>query len=227
MKNWVCAAAILLSLAGWTCAKVTVTLDVEEIKDDAKLVAWANQAKELIEQWHPRMLNFIPTKDFTAPSDIKLVFRKGDKGIAWTSGTQITVMSGWITDHPDDIGLVFHELVHVVQQYKSRAPGWVVEGVADYLRWALYEGKPLDWFPVSNKANGYRDSYQVTGGFFLWLETDRCPGIVTKINTAARKGEYKDAIFTDLTGASLESLWADYMADRKAAKEKSPSTENK
>ncbi|MEN6308044.1 MAG: basic secretory protein-like protein [Anaerohalosphaeraceae bacterium] len=227
MKNWVCSVILVLTLAGWTYAKVTVTLDVEEIKDDAKLVAWANQAKELVEQWHPRAVNLIPTKDFESPSEIKLVFRKGDKGIAWTSGTQITVMSDWIDKHPDDIGLVFHEMIHVIQQYKRGVPGWVVEGIADYLRWALYEGKPQNWFPLSNKANGYRDSYQVTGGFFLWLETERCPGIVNKLNTAARKGEYKDSIFTDETSASLESLWADYMADRKTAKEKSPSTENK
>lgn len=216
MKNGLSAAVWLLVLAGWACA--AVTLDVEEIKDDPNLTAWADRAKELIEQWHPRLLNLIPTRDFEVPSDITLVFRKGDSGIAWTSGPRITVMTGWITKHPDDIGLVFHELVHVVQQYKSRLPGWVTEGVADYLRWALYEGKPQRWFPISDKPNGYRDSYQVTAGFFLWLETDRCPGIVNRINTAARQGRYQDAIFTELTGASLESLWADYLADRKKEK---------
>jgi len=220
MKNRVCTALILSALIGWTCGAVTV--DIDQIRDDPNLLAWADRAKELIEQWHPRLLNMIPTRDFEVPSDIALVFRKGDSGIAWTSDNRITVMSGWIGAHPDDIGLVFHELVHVVQCYKSRLPGWITEGIADYLRWAIYEGKPQSWFPVSNKTNGYRDSYRVAAGFFLWLETDRCPGIVNRINTAARKGDYNDAIFSRLTGASLESLWADYMADRK--KEQAPQT---
>ena len=32
-----------------------------------------------------------------------------------------------------------HELVHVVQQYRRRPPGWLVEGIPDYIRWYLYE----------------------------------------------------------------------------------------
>ena len=46
------------------------------------------------------------------------------------------------------IGSVVHELVHVVQEYgrarrenpeATRSPGWLVEGLADYIRWFLYE----------------------------------------------------------------------------------------
>lgn len=201
--------------AAWTCADVRVTLDVEEIKDSPELTKWADNAKKLIEEWHPRITNLIPTTDYEAPTEIRLVFRKTDKGIAWTSGTTITCASAWIEKHPDDIGLVFHELVHVIQQYKGRVPSWAMEGIADYLRWAIFEGKPQQWFPYSRKEDGYHDSYQVTGGFFLWLETNRCPGIVSKLNTAARKGEYKESLFTEYTGgASLQALWADYLKDR-------------
>lgn len=206
-----------LFLAGGIHAGVIVHLDTHEVADNPQLVAWGKQAKELIEQWYPRTVNLIPTKDFTPPTEIRLTMRKSDKGIAWTSSDQITVASGWVLQHPEDIGLVYHEMVHVIQHYNGANPSWVMEGIADYLRWAIYEGKKPDWFPYNDKSRGFEDSYQVTAGFFLWLETEHCPGIVNKLNTAMRKNTYKEAFFKEQTGQSLESLWADYFTARKQA----------
>jgi hypothetical protein len=116
----------------------------------------------------------------------------------------------------EDIGCVYHELVHVIQNYGLRVSGWLTEGIADYLRWAIYEGKSQDWFPFTDKPQGYRDSYQVAGGFFLWLESDRCPGVVNKLNTALRKRTYKDeSFFKEETGRTIDELWADYVKGRK------------
>ena len=56
----------------------------------------------------------------------------------------------------------------------------------------------------------------MAGGFFLWLETDACPGIVNKLNSAIRKRSYKDETwFEKETGRNLDDLWADYIKDRK------------
>ena len=42
--------------------------------------------------------------------------------------------------NPDDIGAMVHETVHCVQLYRGRGnPGWLVEGVADYVRFFKYE----------------------------------------------------------------------------------------
>ncbi|MBI1390752.1 MAG: hypothetical protein GC154_20160 [bacterium] len=192
-----------------------VTLDVSQAPE---LEDWGNEAKQLIEDWYGRICNLIPTKDFSVPKRIRLRFRSEGGGVAETGGTRISVFSGWVKQHPDDIGLVFHELVHVVQHYTHRAPGWLTEGIADYLRWAIFEGKPQDWFPYSDKPDGYRDSYRVTGGFFLWLETDRAPGIVKKLNTALRLGNYPgEEFFERETGMSVRDLWAEYLKERKTA----------
>ena len=213
----VLAMALALSLGGRVQANVTVHLDVNDVNDSAMLVEWGQNAQTLIEQWYQRTANLIPTKGFEVPTEVWLRIRKTNRGVASASGGRISVSSGWIESHPEDIGCVHHEMVHVIQNYgRRRIPGWVTEGIADYLRWAIYEGKPLDWFPVSDKPNGYRDSYRITGGFFLWLESEPAPGIVNKLNTAARRGTFTDETwFESQTGRTIESLWADYLKDRK------------
>jgi hypothetical protein len=221
-RNLVSAILLLVCVGSAANAQVIVHLDVNEVNDVPMLVDWGNQAKQLVERWHQRIANLIPTKGFDVPGEVWLKIRKSNRGIAGTSGGRITVSSGWIEKHPEDIGLVHHELVHVIQDYKARrVPGWVTEGIADYLRWAIYEAKPQDWFPFADKPRGYRDSYRVTGGFFLWLESDRCPGIVNKLNTAVRKGTFTDqSWFEQQAGAKLDELWTDYVKDRNEMKAK-------
>lgn len=217
IRNLILALLFILSSGSAACAKVIVHLDVSEVSDSAKLVEWGTKAKELIEQWHQRTANLIPTKGFEVPTELWLKIRKSNHGVAATSGARISVSSGWIEKYPEDIGCVYHELVHVIQDYKRRrVPGWMTEGIADYLRWAIYEGKPQNWFPFKDKPQGYKASYRVTGGFFLWLESDRCPGIVNKINTAIRRGIYKnETFFVQESGSTLDELWTDYVKDRK------------
>jgi hypothetical protein len=59
-------------------------------------------------------------------------------------------------------------LAHVVQQYKTRGnPSWLVEGIADYMRWFHFEPpthRPKLRNPVTAK---YTDSYQTTAGFLV------------------------------------------------------------
>lgn len=197
---------------GGQAPALTVELDTSEVPD---LRAWGEKARDLMVEWYPRFVNLIPTQGFTPPNKVALVLRKSDKGIGGTSGGRIEVSSHWIEKHPDDIGLVVHELVHVIQSYPSPDPGWVTEGVADYLRWAIYEAKPLAWFHVPQEAKGYRRSYQVAAGFLLWLESGPAPGIVNKLNTAMRKRAYSDDLFKKESGRSLDELWEDYRAARK------------
>jgi hypothetical protein len=209
------AAAVFLLAGCWGWGQsnsVSVELDTSAVPE---LNEWGLQAKALVEEWYPRIVNMIPTKGFEPPREIKITLRKSDQGIADTSGTHIRVSSGWIEKHPEDIGLVFHELVHVIQNYGPTRQGWLVEGIADYLRWAIYEGKPQSWFALPNRADGYRQGYQVTAGFLLWLECDLAPGIVNKLNTALRTKRYEESIFEAETGMDIAALWANYQKDRR------------
>lgn len=194
--------------------KVEVKLDVEEVPH---LKKWGENARELMLKWYPRILNIIPTKDHKAPGTVTLKIRKSDKGIAFASGAKITVSSHWIEKHPGDIGLVVHELVHVIQKYRGKNPGWLVEGIADYIRWGIYEGKTLDRFNRPKKKQAYTQGYQSAAGFLLWLETEKAAGIVSKLNTHMRQGTYKDELFKDIAGSTLDELWDEYAGLREGA----------
>ena len=190
--------------------EVNVTLDTSEVPH---LKEWGEKAKQLIIEWHPRLCNLIPSEGYVAPTEISLKIKKTDKGVGSTSGTKITISSHWIEKKPKDFGLVIHELVHVIQGYPSGNPWWITEGVADYLRWGIYDAKPPSWFPRPKDKFGYKKGYQITGGFFLWLETTKCPGIVKKLNTAMRKKEYSDEIFKEETDQTIEELWKEYCSE--------------
>lgn len=195
-----------------TAEEVVVKLDTTQVPE---LADWGEEARDLMIEWHPRFTNLLASKGFAPPGRMELILQKSDKGIGGTAGSRITVSSHWIEKHPEDIGLVAHELVHIIQRYPSPQPGWVTEGIADYMRWAIYEGKPLGFFPVSKKEQGYRDSYRVAAGFFLWLESDQAPGIVRRLNTAMRNRAYEDALFEKAAGKPLDQLWGEYQVSRK------------
>lgn len=195
---------------------VTVRVDTTQVADRPHLVHWAGQAEQLIREWHPRISNLLVSKGFEPPADIMLVIKNQEKGVGHTAGKTITIMSGWIEKHPDDWGLVIHELTHVIQRYK-KTPGWVTEGVADYIRWAIYEGKPLKTFPCPDIPKGYTKGYRAAAGFLLWLESDLAPGIVSRINAASREGAFREEVFAEMTGSSLDKLWDQYRAEHNTA----------
>ena len=142
--------------------ELTVNLDYSETPH---LEKWGKEAKQLLLDWIPKVSILLEDSNF--PDEINLIFQDSDEGIAFADSNKIVVSSHWVEKHPEDIGLIVHEGVHVVQMYPNFHPGWLTEGIADYIRWHLFEEKQLDWFPMSKNENGWEDAYQVTGGFLL------------------------------------------------------------
>lgn len=213
-RGWIMCLcfAVLSALSAAADNEVVVNLDTSEVPE---LARWGQDAKTLVEQWYPRFSHLLASKDYQPVQTIQITLRKSDRGIADTAGNHIRVYSGWIQQHPEDLGLVAHELVHAIQGYPHGAPGWLTEGIADYLRWAIYEGKPQSWFDVPDQPNAYTQGYRVCGGFLLWLESDRAPGIVKKLNKSLRERKYDPAIFQTETGLPLDQLWKTYAEERK------------
>ena len=193
------------------CESVSVNLNVSRVP---RLGNWGFHAKELIKLWSPRIARILDIEDY--PHNINLTIQKSDEGIAFADSNAITVSSHWVEKYPEDIGLIVHEAVHVVQLYPEFDPGWVAEGIADYSRWHLYEKKLLEWFPIGEDEKGYEAAYRITGGFFLWITIYKNADFIKILNTSIKNGEYKDSIFLQNTGNDLDALWHEYFQYRKA-----------
>ncbi|KAJ3174536.1 hypothetical protein HDU87_007128 [Geranomyces variabilis] len=122
------------------------------------------------------------------------------------------------------MGVLVHEMVHVWQCYMEdqqsdddepaeaseastktpRPPHWIVEGVADYVRFrAGYPAK--HW----HRGAGGRleDGYERTGFFLDWVE-EKWAGFVFALNAAPHADTVKR-----ITGQEVETLWRSYQME--------------
>lgn len=189
-----------------------VVLDVSEFPESK---AWGEAAKALVERWFPIVTSMLATQDYRVPDQIRIRILPTANAPAFASGNTITINGKWITDRPDDLGMVIHELVHVVQQYprNDKKPGWLVEGIADYIRWWRYEPEAprprLDY----EKAN-FTDSYRTTAYFLAWVSRRYDMRLVPTLDLALRKAEDPLPVFHQLTGRNVEELWKEFIASR-------------
>jgi hypothetical protein len=187
---------------------VKVTVDDTETPE---LKEWTGKAKALVEKWHPLIADLLKSDGFRPADNVKLVFKKEMKGIAYTSGQTITISAHWVKAHPDDWGMVVHELTHVIQAYPGEAPSWLTEGIADYIRYFHYEPKtPLG--PVDPRKDTYKDGYGTAARFLAWVEQKHDKEIVKKLNAALRRKQYHDKLFVKYTGKNADQLWDLYLA---------------
>src|SRR5579862_8991192 len=103
--------ALLISTPYSQLLAVEVTVDTSETPD---LEAWGAKAGKLVEEWHPKIAALLASDGFTPPATVKLVFQKDKKGVAATAGNTIYIAAKFVREHPDDYGMVIHELTHVI-----------------------------------------------------------------------------------------------------------------
>lgn len=135
-------------------------------------------------------------------------------GVAETSNGKVVYSSVWMKEHPEDIDVVTHEVMHIVQDYKnSVGPGWLTEGIADYARYKFGEDNAgANWaLPELKQGHSYRNSYRITARFFAWIEKKVKPGTIKAVNESLRKRNYKEELWAELTHKDLDALWADYV----------------
>ena len=195
---------------------VTIAGDV-----DAKLMPVAGQLVTEFYQCYPRLVERFENPKRPAPHDIKITFAHINVP-AYCTGAEIKVDIDWLHKHPDDIGMITHELTHSVQGYRGGVPGWFVEGMADYTRLAFGPKEQPDWaLPrrLTDKQS-YKNSYRVTGRFFQWLEAKH-PGVLDKMHRKAQDREFDLADFQMLTGSTIDELWAQCVKELRAEKKDS------
>ena len=147
-----------------------------------------------------------------AAKNVSFTIDPSYNGVAYTSGTSVTYSAAWFHNHPQDIDVVTHEVMHIVQAYTGGAPGWLTEGIADYVRYKYgVNNGPAGWsLPAWSSSQNYTDAYRVTARFLVWLELHVLSTIVNELNTALRTKTYNNNTWTTLTGKTVDQLWADY-----------------
>jgi hypothetical protein len=189
-----------------------------------ELKEWAEQKlAPVLADWYPKIVAMLPSEGWTAPKKFSVSIRPGD-GVAATGGTRITANSIWLRGelNREAIGALVHEMVHVVQQYgrarpngsdAKRAPGWLVEGITDYLRFFKFEpqshGADRIWLQANrNQTLNYDGMYRVSANFLDYVveKYDQEKTLIAKVNAACREGIYTDALWKELTGKSLAEL---------------------
>ena len=146
--------------------------------------------------------------------EVKFSVDTNYKGVAATSNGIVTYSSIWMIKHPEDIDVVTHEVMHIVQDYgRSVGPGWLTEGVADYARYKFgVDNTGAKWtLPDLKPEHSYKNSYRITARFFAWIEKNVKAGTIKAVDAALRDHTYTNAIWTNLTGKDLDGLWADYV----------------
>ena len=179
---------------------------------DPELDAWA--AKTLLptlKTWYPKIAEMYASPEFRPLKRIRLRFRTDMGGIpAWAAGDEICLNKAWIKSQlkGESLGSTVHELTHVVQQYPGGAPGWFQEGFADYVRWYQFEPEKhgcviRNWDDPKVK---YDASYRVSANFLDWVARTHGRDVLKKVNAACRARRYRDELWKELTGATLDEL---------------------
>jgi predicted alpha-1,2-mannosidase len=196
---------------------------------------WAEaKLAPMLAEWYPRIAAMLPSEGFSAPARCTLIIRPMN-GVAYTSGATINVSEKWIKDkiNGEALGSIVHESVHVVQHfgefgYTERAPGWLVEGSADYIRWFKYEpqshGADMVYMRQAGENFGYNDGYRATANFLNWVTEKYDQNIVAQLNAAMREGKYDDSLWKEYTGKTAQELggqWKEEIKTQRAGGDRS------
>jgi hypothetical protein len=200
-----------------------ITIDTSETPD---LTEWAHkELTPVVQEWYPRLVRMLPSEGYEAPGKVAITFSADMQGVAATGGTRVRCAAGWFRQNlqGEAKGAVVHELAHVVQNYgrarrmnpnATRTPGWVVEGICDYIRWFLYEpqtrGAEITGRNIARAR--YDANYRVSGNFINWVTETYDKDIVRKLNAAAREGKYSEDLWKTATARTVQELGDEWKA---------------
>jgi Peptidase of plants and bacteria len=185
-----------------------------DVSDAPEMKEWAEKTARLCERQYSMINDELKSDGYKPPTRVTMTLKKDYRGVAATGGSRITGSVKYFQDHPDDVGAMVHETVHVVQRYRTRNnPGWLVEGVADYVRFFKYEPGKLG--RINPDRARYDGSYRVTAAFLNYVSEKYDKDLVRKMNKSMREGEYKDDLWKDFTKKTAKELDEEWRATLK------------
>lgn len=227
MKNiLIIALLIAFSLNAFAYRNITTPADsAEMIRRDGLTLTVICRDKNFDETTKKRLVAAffsvypLEIKRFNKHSAKEVVFNidPSYKGVAETSNARVRFNPEWFRKHPEDIDVVTHELMHIVQNYgNNEVPGWLTEGIADYARYTFGINNVAAGWQLTPYKTGqnYTNAYRITARFLVWVEKQKNkPDLVNKLDKAMRNNKYKPQLWQKLTGKTVDQLWAEYTAD--------------
>jgi hypothetical protein len=186
---------------------------VVDVAGDPEMKTWAENTARICERAYPMINEELKSDGFKPPRRISMALKKSYRGVAHASGDRIVGSLSYFKQHRDDVGAMVHETTHVVQHYRGDNPGWLVEGVSDYVRFFKFEPGKIG--KINAERAHYDGSYRVTAAFLAFVADKYDKELVKKLNKRMREGHYKDEIFHELTGKNLHELDEDWRASLK------------
>lgn len=230
---WIAAAALLSAPVPGRCERAPqqtaeksayrIEIDYSQTPD---LKDWVErELRPALAKWYPRIIALLPSDGYSAPRQFSVTIEANGDGVAATSGDRVTANAKWIRQElargpqNEAAGALIHEAAHVVQRYEHDTPGWLVEGIADYIRWWKFEPASartrVRAFHRDGKPASYTDAYRTTAAFLEFVAEHYDHEIVVELNAAARRGVYTADTWRDATGKSVDALWTEYAATLK------------
>ncbi|CAF0924696.1 unnamed protein product [Rotaria sordida] len=151
-----------------------------------------------------------------ARKDVQIKIDPNYDGIAYASNGEIVISGTHLKNDPRPTGVLTHEMMHIVQSYPGGQPEWLVEGIADYVRWKYGQDKVGGGWQLSdfNLKQHYTNSYRVTARFLVWLERKVQNNIVNRLDQGLRQNQYENGkLWIQISGKSVDQLWNDYTND--------------
>lgn len=194
---------------------------------------WAEKKlKPELESWAKNVVTLLDGKGAKwTRGDVTLILDPED-GVASAVAATCTIRlhRKFAEDDPEGAkGACIHEFAHIVQDYRpapGRAepyvypPGWLVEGIADWVRWFNYEGKAGIRRANADAVNNPKHdaAYGVTASFLDYIAKKYDREFVTKLNKVCREGKYSEEVWTTFTKKTREELakeWARKIGGRR------------
>ncbi len=191
--------------------KLTLTISVN-LEDNKEFEPQIKQITQLYFQHWPLIASKLNAPIDTIPHELILNFQEKMGHPAHVNGNHMVIEGNHIRQHPDDLSGVFiHELTHFVQNYPPGAPGWFVEGTADYIRYKTF---PHSKWAKRNQAHTNKSkplgAYWNSTAFLLWIEKTYHPNTVSRISRICKDGKYSKNVWKEITGKSLDELIKEY-----------------
>jgi len=202
--------ALTTTVLSWQDHAYDLRVEVDT-RDAPDMAAFHESLPKLLHEHYPTIVELVGDDGRDLPTSVRFSFRPGIKVPAYAS-RGIVMSSDWFAKHPRDLGCAIHELTHVVQRYPGflGKPGWLVEGIADYVRHRV--GLDEGWRIPSGYREGhhYTKGYGIAAAFLVFAEKKVGPELVPKLNQSLRDKSYKPEIWKALTGKDLDALWEEY-----------------